>query len=181
MPNWCSVTVKVTGPGGDLAKFREAAKGCGPFDDPAEAEALPFSLNALRPMPRELVAGKRGDPQDDRWYSWALSNWGVKWETCSHQDVEHEEREGALVALNYDFDTAWSAPDELILFVSEAYPSLTFKTHASEPDMGINVWKVVRGGDVLREEHIHLEYAEDDEEEETPDAGIPPTELTTEG
>lgn len=163
MPNWCSVTVTVTGPEEALAKFRDAAQGHGPFEDPEGENPLPFSFNAIRPMPRELVEANQKDPKDDRWYSWALQNWGVKWEACGHQEAEELDEPEVLI---YEFDTAWCGPDELILYASEQYPSLTFETVALEPCMGIHQRRLVVAGEVVEEEDLPIEYEDEDEEEE---------------
>jgi hypothetical protein len=48
MPNWCCTDFIVSGPAEDIARFREAVRGC---DGDKE---IPFDFNRLDPMPLEL-------------------------------------------------------------------------------------------------------------------------------
>jgi len=119
MPNWCSNSVRITGPNPKIEKLKKAI------------EANEF-LHHLFPMPAELK-GTTAGPQAttraekqararltkkygyDNWYDWSINNWGTKWEvvTDDHNKPEvtelTEQNEGES-ELNFYFETAWSPP-----------------------------------------------------------------------
>lgn len=102
MPNWCYNTVTVTHK--DPAMLDRFVKA-------TEADKL---LNEFAPMPEELQNTTSPSPPNEvleekygysDWYSWALDNWGTKWD-ITNSAINH--REGNEVQVY--FDTAWSPP-----------------------------------------------------------------------
>jgi hypothetical protein len=63
------------------------------------------------------------------WYDWCVRNWGTKWPP----DVHTLAAEDGFIRMV--FDTAWAPPDELVLKLSEKFPTLTFILDYSEPGM----------------------------------------------
>jgi hypothetical protein len=119
MPNWCSNTVRITGPNPKIEKLKKAI------------EANEF-LHHLFPMPAELkgttagpAATTRAEKQArarltkkygyDNWYDWSINNWGTKWEVVTDdynkpEVTELTEQNEGESELNFNFETAWSPP-----------------------------------------------------------------------
>ena len=66
MPNWCSNTIKVTGPKEDLERFLEAAKST-VSEWGKEGVKTDLSLGKLHPIPKNLL-------NSDGWYDWCNAN-----------------------------------------------------------------------------------------------------------
>jgi len=112
MPNWCHNRVDLT------------------HDDPKEVAALfeifenPQPFAALMPEPDwQATPNDQGhfpgprygqfEPHrfpdgsvDERWYSWRIANWGVKWD-CPEVDVIDRDAYGFRLV----FETPWGPPD----------------------------------------------------------------------
>jgi len=117
MPNWCYNELRVTGNKKDIAKFKKDVNN--------EKEKTVLCLNNLVPMPKKYN-------EDGRWHSWAIINWGTKW------DVEGELVKDRANLLRYEFDSAWSPPIEWVRTVSGQYPKLSFRLEYDEPGMAFN-------------------------------------------
>lgn len=63
------------------------------------------------------------------WYDWSIENWGVKWN--SSECTQFDEN-------TYDFITAWSGVPDLVLKMSEAFPSVSILYKYSDEDTGHN-------------------------------------------
>lgn len=103
MPNWCS----------NFATFRHK--------DPDQLVKMAKAIdddelfNAFVPMPEELK-GTEGLAGNDReleakygasdWYSWAVGNWGTKWD-ASDAIINYKDDE----CIELSFETAWSPPE----------------------------------------------------------------------
>lgn len=148
MPNWCENRVTITGDNlEDVAKFLTEGSN-------------PFSLNAIVPMPdilKRVVAPRRRDPETGRtilepdnlpatpeeeaeidaagaddWHSWAIKNWGTKWntdaeDTSTDHDLPHH--------LSYSFYTAWGPPEAAINALRERFPDCCITAFYNEPGM----------------------------------------------
>jgi hypothetical protein len=105
MPNWCNNSLTVSHPDKEMmAKFAAAVKEGNLFD-------------TFIPMPAELRDTTAPSESNEKlmekyghsdWYSWALDNWGTKWDNC---DGEFELDEDGLSGNGW-FDTAWGPPLE---------------------------------------------------------------------
>lgn len=105
MPNWCSNRVTFS------------------HDNESELNRLIKAYNQDRlfseffPMPAELrdVSAPNDTNADEMidkygaadWYSWAVDNWGTKWEVQSVDDLEHESGQTEVTVY---FDSAWGPP-----------------------------------------------------------------------
>ena len=83
---------------------------------------------AFRPMPLKYVGtvdGSHSVTADDglTWYSWAIQNWGTKWGTYDESHMISDDR------IVIEMQSAWGPPGELIKFISEAYPNLSFEAN----------------------------------------------------
>ena len=122
MPNWCNNT----------AVFRHA--------DLAQAEKLLAALenkalfSHFLPCPQELLDATSPIRDQEQakalqekygftdWYSWALANWGTKWDTEAYDIPEIEEEVdddgNKLFVVTVSFDTAWSPPTQFFEHMS---------------------------------------------------------------
>ena len=162
MPNYCEGSLIVTGPGSEIARFREFACEKTPRN-PANPQAL--DANAFVPYPqrfrdqdevaRKWYADHKGEA--DAWrkapkdgfnsggYEWCLLNWGTKWgflDVCI-ADVKSPRR------LHYTFTTAWSPPTPVIAKAGELFPTLKFTLRYWEGGAGFKGVFVVKGGEVV--------------------------------
>lgn len=114
MPNWCY----------NSATFSH--------NDKSKIDALEEQLknngdlfNSLRPMPEELRETTSPNSNEEQvktltekygagdWYSWAVNNWGTKWDAS----IGNWERDEDSIYVN--FDTAWAPPIELYNYLTE--------------------------------------------------------------
>jgi len=67
--------------------------------------------------------------EDQDWYHWNCRNWGTKWDVCVSDDNEYPNTiktvndDGSVM---YHFQTAWSPVGEVLMKLSEQYPTLNF-------------------------------------------------------
>lgn len=64
------------------------------------------------------------------WYDWALDNWGTKWNAYDQSKISDNE---------IQFDTAWSAPIDLMRQLSAKYPTVEIEHTYADEDSGSNV------------------------------------------
>ena len=57
------------------------------------------------------------------WYSWNLTNWGVKWDAvrCTSKELSD------FNTLVYTFDSPWGTPEHFVRQLSSLYPDATFE------------------------------------------------------
>lgn len=67
------------------------------------------------------------------WYDWANDNWGTKWNCYGQPDDGHP-----LDARSFEFETAWSHPEDLIRKISMRLPGVGFLIRFADEDMGSN-------------------------------------------
>lgn len=149
MPNHCENHTNISGPLPDVRACLDAMRG-------DEEEIL---LKNLLPMPADL---------GDRWYSWALDNWGTKWGDYEHWsddgfDIdEYEDGQGQMWSSYY---TAWGSFSESFWRqVSLRFPTLTFTNTYQEESMAFAGAVAVRNGVVSEAYTEELpDYPEPDE------------------
>jgi len=67
--------------------------------------------------------------EDQDWYHWNCRNWGTKWDVAVSNDNEYSNTiktvndDGSIL---YQFETAWSPVGEVLIKLSEQYPTLEF-------------------------------------------------------
>ena len=71
--------------------------------------------------------------EDKSWYSWNITNWGVKWDVAVQDNEQYSDTymegptpNGENLVVYYNFNTAWGIPDKALAKLSEQYPSLLF-------------------------------------------------------
>ena len=184
MPNWCYNSLRVSGPAGEVKKFREAVTK-------DEGEHGPrFTMEGLWPTPPELLnesspAMYRGDAEDVEakaewqrhhdslieqygaadWYEWRISNWGTKWDAADSEfssDEDHPEQHLGYPVLNISYSTAWSPNSGFIRWVSEVFPELHFRLLYEEAGMGFCGVLVCEAGEVLADMEEDLQWMDPD-------------------
>jgi len=96
MPNWCLNNLTVE------------------HDDAAMVDRFMTAYNKGKAC-EEFLPMPEGYYDDERWYNWAINNWGTKWDIGADVGTEKEERYG-LKATRVDnqvsctFDSAWAPP-----------------------------------------------------------------------
>jgi len=136
MPNWCLNSIRVEGPKADVEKFLEAVRGDERFPH--------FNFNGIIPMPEELI-NKQAPNLDAElaakfnekygasdWYSWAVNNWGTKWNCTACDDWDIDDLKNGEIAASINVDTAWSPPTEFLINASKIYRSLIFSNEFYE-------------------------------------------------
>lgn len=122
----------------ELGEIRDFIAG---KDD--EGHDVALSFQQIRPMP-EGLEGTQAPANDitqeetnrrkmlygaKDWYEWRLKYWSTKW-NC------YEVREISESCI--EFDTAWSTPVELILYLSQKFPITVFQVEYADEDLGYN-------------------------------------------
>lgn len=160
MPNWCTNSLEVSG--NDLQLFVEDVKG-------KEEE---FSFASLIPIPAcegmnkselEKILTKNqfnycefNDKDEAYWYDFCIKNWGTKWDVKDVSvDVDEE-------SANYDFDTAWSPPENWLITISQRYDCHFELTSYEE---GNDFWMHLKIEDGKITDHTTLSMMEKVEEE----------------
>lgn len=133
MPNWCSNDIHIEGPADKIRALWDAAQG--------EDAGL---LNALRPMPAELLEG-------DGWYGWAVENWGTKWD-ISNEGLQFMETDEGRAQITGYADSAWSPPIDAFQAYANENPDVYMEIRYFEPGMAFTgVWDSA-GGDAYWED-----------------------------
>jgi hypothetical protein len=76
-------------------------------------------------------------------FNWSTSHWGTKWDVNGHvddytcEDIDKMSDEESY-ELWFEFDTAWSPPDELVKKVALDFPELQFKLYYYEGGEGFS-------------------------------------------
>lgn len=77
------------------------------------------------------------------WYEWSLNNWDTKWNAY---DFDYD-RDKTIY-----FNTAWSAPHNILQALSEKYPEVRLEHSWADEDIGYNVGeRIYRGGEITYE------------------------------
>lgn len=62
------------------------------------------------------------------WYDWRLDNWGTKWNSYASERKEN----------SFIFETAWSAPHEIVEQLAKMFPRLSFYHEWADENIGYN-------------------------------------------
>ena len=112
MPNWCNNHITITGPNKIIDRIEKITK---------EEDNKDGLLQLMHPMPAELRDTTADGTKDKAmiektgysdWYSWAVDNWGTKWEVCEFYGVDRNHLNDSLdeSTISFSFDSAWSPP-----------------------------------------------------------------------
>ena len=100
MPNWCNNSVTISGPTETIRRV---------WENTTNSENDQSLLQAMAPMPDELVGTKAPDENAKNWYSWRVNNWNTKWDV-SDEGLEFTDNGDGTATIEGWFDSAWSPP-----------------------------------------------------------------------
>jgi hypothetical protein len=194
MPNHCSNSLTVTGPGAEdfMSKIKQAHAEKDSDDNYnllADFIPMPAVLTsmhrgsctidgvlvnlwrsedgvaiAVSDEEREQIRAEHGT---DDWYTWAIKHWGTKWGTYESQ-IASDNR--------VTFTSAWSPPTEGVMALSRQFPETTFTLAYAESGMDYFGVTEIRDGHLLADTEMRGCYVADvdwdsEEAEDDPDYG----------
>lgn len=116
MPNWVNNRVQFACDQETFEKIAEAVK----------SDERVFDFEKIIPMPDYIYRGNLGRAEEikygtNNWYDWSIQNWGTKWNASNSDLVDlFDDRH------EFEFDTAWSDPEPVLLKLSEMFPDVIF-------------------------------------------------------
>jgi hypothetical protein len=130
MPNWCSNTLSVSAESEkEILYFMEKLQ-C----EDEQGNVQDFTFHSLVPRPKN---------EEEDWYNWNIENWGTKWDV---DDVAISVEEDVVY---FNFDTAWSPPEQWIKKVAPMFPNLTFALTYHEGGMGFAGKLCMQGNEIF--------------------------------
>ncbi len=107
----------------------------------------------------------------DHWYDWNVRNWGTKWDVAVINNQDYSDTQVQITDDNdvmYHFQTAWSPVGEVLLKLSEMYPSLNFDYEYEEEQGWGGTCTFVGGEEITSDEWdipmSHQDYKDRDKE-----------------
>lgn len=131
MPNWCNNSIVIEGPADKIRALWAAAT--------TDNEELAL-LDALNPMPPELMETVADGSAGPNWYNWRVANWGAKWE-IDMEGLELVEDEDGRARIEGYADSAWGPPLEAFKAYAALNEDVTMELKYFEPGMSfIGQW-----------------------------------------
>jgi len=150
MPNWSFNSLSISGNPEEIAQvkfqvaqpFTREHDNWNPETNQMEVKTYTYDnpvfafWNIIRPTDIEAYVRQpdRTIPIDeqlkfkgDDWYSWNVRNWGTKWDVAVSNDEQYPDtilEIDEAHRLDYQFNTAWSPPEEVVAELSRQYPNL---------------------------------------------------------
>ena len=113
----------------------------------------------------------RSMKEDQDWYHWNCRNWGTKWDVAVDNKAEYSNTEITVNddgSVMYHFQTAWSPVGEVLMKLSEMYPTLEFDYEYEEEQGWGGSCTFLGGEDIACDEYnspeSHADYKERDKE-----------------
>ena len=141
-----------------------------PTDLSAYYETEVFKKQPLEPddFMAEFVRSMR---EDQDWYHWNCRNWGTKWDIAVVNDDEYPNTIKTITDdgdVMYHFQTAWSPVGEVLMKLSEMYPTLEFDYEYEEEQGWGGSCTFLGGEDIACDEYdipeSHSDYKDRDKE-----------------
>lgn len=140
MPNWCSYSVTFYGDEQAIKNLDKTITLPEPVES-YDSDGI-HDLTLTHPIPEELniVAGwiseedaehaqwlaQRASNKEkygyEDWYWWCVNNWGTKWPPSVTNYGMEPSQYGDRWLINFQGDSAWSPPSELIQHITANYP-----------------------------------------------------------
>jgi len=113
----------------------------------------------------------RSMKEDQDWYHWNVRNWGTKWDVAVINNQDYSDTQMTITDdgdVMYHFQTAWSPVGEVLIKLSEMYPTLEFD-YEYEEEQGWGGTCTFKGGeDIACDEWdipmSHQDYKDRDKE-----------------
>ena len=113
----------------------------------------------------------RSMKEDQDWYHWNCRNWGTKWDVCASNGDEYSDTRMEITddgSVMYHFNTAWSPVGEVLMKLSEQYPTLNFDYEYEEETGWGGTCTFLGGEDIACDEYdspmSHRDYKDRDQE-----------------
>jgi len=152
MPNWCHNRVTISNNGENAKQFSELINKF--FEEKPFQAILPqpdwkSTPNSKGELPiKQEMKNQNGEvvcvtydfpdgKNDDRWYSWALDNWGTKWDACDLEACCSKEEALEEEYVEFTFETAWSPPQGIYEQIRDEYEDVGISWFYDEPGMEI--------------------------------------------
>jgi len=151
MPNWCYSELQFEGSEGEIKKLFETDldfEKIAPM--PNDFDTAELSKSEIKQ--REKQNKKKYGHAD--WYSWALKNWGVKWNPTrenQHKEVELE----SPTKITAQLTTAWGLPLAILKKISLVYSSVTVSIIDCEEEAGFFVGSLTIKNGEITEDNIY--------------------------
>lgn len=73
------------------------------------------------------------------WYDWNIEQWGTKWDVCdAYCDGIRKDKASKEYILEYEFETAWSMPENFFIKFSQMFPTVEITVEFADEDIGSN-------------------------------------------
>jgi hypothetical protein len=113
----------------------------------------------------------RSMKEDEDWYHWNCRNWGTKWDVCATNGDQYSDTRMEITddgSVMYHFNTAWSPIGEVLIKLSEQYPTLNFDYEYEEEQGWGGSCTFLGGEDIACGEYdipmSHRDYKDRDQE-----------------
>jgi len=133
MPNWVINTLKVIV--GDPKEVFEFVR----------SEQSVFDFNTLIPMPEHIQNSNEEVVRESgfkvpAWYSWAIDNWGTKWNASEARYASNDPERGIW------FDTAWAPPAPVLEALAKRFPAHEIVVYSDEDTNHLHVTFTLKEG-----------------------------------
>lgn len=158
MPNWCECKLDVI-----LPKNKGAKEELFNFKKFAKTKDSDLDTNKFIPYPKKYssmdkrsktIMEKTGKSIRDGFnsggYNWCLNNWGTKWGICdaNYQGIHIQKTQ---IKLSYNFITAWSPCNPIILKMSKMFPKMKFVYRYWEGGSGFRGTIIFKANKILKD------------------------------
>ncbi len=170
MPNWCYITLEITGPEKEIDSIMRSGLD---FEKilPTPKKLIAHN-SALKELFLRLVAKIRGDKWymevahltesqmaanlaeygHEYWYSWRMENWGVKW---NPKDGHNDIKRVSPVKIEAALITSWGVPLKILQHISRSHPNTEIHITDCEEESGEFVGSLkILNGEVV-EDTVH--------------------------
>jgi hypothetical protein len=113
----------------------------------------------------------RSMKEDQDWYHWNCRNWGTKWDVAVDNNSQYSDTRMEITddgSVMYHFNTAWSPIGEVLIKLSEQYPTLNFDYEYEEEQGWGGSCTFLGGEDIACGEYdipmSHRDYKDRDQE-----------------
>ena len=113
----------------------------------------------------------RSMSEDEDWYHWNCRNWGTKWDVCATNGDQYSDTRMEITddgSVMYHFNTAWSPVGEVLMVLSEQYPTLNFDYEYEEEQGWGGTCTFLGGEDIACDQwdipESHADYKDRDKE-----------------
>ena len=169
MPNWCGNTLTAKGKRSKLLEFKRAVDG-------GVEQKIDFEKTLPTPAELNIESGFFGKDTEKQkkmdklykaniekyghkdWYDWHIARWSTKWNASSPAIILFNKN-----TLKYDFDTAWSPPENWLIETSKLFPDINFTLEYEEGGMGFQGILEVQNGEIFQNETY--DYTENEEKD----------------